>query len=210
MSNRVGSALATAALVALVQLPVAEATVMVPVPLETLVEEAVGIVHARVVDSGVQMLIHPNGDSLDPHTVTTLEVREWIKGNGPRRITLREFGGQHRFGGAQIDGTPNYAIGEEVIVFLAESASPRHFRTLQMVQGKFSILLAVPGVEPLVTRDTTGVALLSSGNFGLTTLRHGEREAIPLSEFRQRIDAALRPRSTGQSPGGTPRAETSE
>jgi len=187
------------ALVALVTTP-AMATVMVEVPLDQMVRESVGIVHARVIHSGVQLVM--SEDSLDPHTVTTLEVQDWIRGEGPQRITLRELGGVHAQGGMWIDGTPTYDVGEEVVVFLKrDPESSQHYRTLHMVQGKFVVMHGVPGVPTTVRRDTRAVAFADWTRWGMT-LRHGGQEAMALDEFLRALEGTPRTRDERETTGG--------
>lgn len=164
----------------------AKATVMVEVPMAQMVTKSVAIVRARVVASDVQLVIHEGG--ADPFTVTTLEVDEWLRGNGPERIHLRERGGETQAGGMWIDGTPAYAVGEEVLVFLEQDpiAPERFYRTLHMVQGKFTVRYGVPGVETVVIRDTSSVAFASWGHWQMN-VQHGGQETMPLSEFRRLI-----------------------
>jgi hypothetical protein len=149
-----------AALVAAVPASRASATVMVEVPLEELVQGADAIVHARVVSSRVRVEMRQNG--LRPETVTTLEVIEWLAGPGGRTVELRELGGVWQAGGVHYEGTPEYAVGEEVVVFLERRAeSPHDLRTLALAQGKFVVRHGVPGVPSSVLRDLDGIAFAS-------------------------------------------------
>jgi len=134
-----------------------EATVMVEIPLDELVRDADVIVHATVARTGTQMVMREEG-AMEPHTLTEIHVQRWLKGSGPDRLTIRELGGDWQQGGMRIDGVPRYARGEEVIVFLERHPEhPDHYRTFQMVQGKFVVMHGTPGVPSTVKRDLDGV-----------------------------------------------------
>lgn len=164
----------------------AYATVMVEIALEDMVRDSVAIVHGRVIHSGTQMVI---GDgTMDPHTVTTLQVSDWLKGeSSTNTIQIRELGGTYgpggRAGGMWIDGTPRYAVGEEVIVFLHyDPDDPDYFRTLQLAQGKFVVVHGIGGTPAAVARDTAAVAF-AEWTDGQMTIRHGGREMMDLQSF---------------------------
>lgn len=134
-----------------------EATVMVEIPIEDLIRDADVIAHGRVVRTGTQMSLRQG--SMEPHTLSELRVDRWLRGSGPATITIREIGGTWQGGGLRIDGAPQYAPGEEVIVFLERHPEhPEHFRTFQMVQGKFVVVHGAPGVPSTIRRDLDGVA----------------------------------------------------
>ncbi len=157
MSRRPPFAVWAAAVAALLWSSGAGATVMVELPLEDMVRDADAIVHGVVVRTGTQMVMREG--AMEPHTLSTLRVRRWLKGEGGDRVTLRELGGEWQGGGMRIDGTPRYEPGEEVIVFLERSPEdPSHFRTYGMVQGKFIVLHGVPGVPSMVRRDLDSIA----------------------------------------------------
>ena len=164
---------------------IARATVMVEVALEDMIRDASVIVRGRVIHSGTQMLIRENG--MDPATVTTLQADQWLKGRGGPTITIRELGGLigpgGQGGGMRIDGTPTYAVGEEVLVFLeADPDDATYFRTYAMSQGKFVVLRGVGGAPDVVARDTATIAFARWAR-GRMTIHHGGREVLPLESF---------------------------
>ncbi|MBX3270022.1 MAG: hypothetical protein KF729_07155 [Sandaracinaceae bacterium] len=149
--------LAGAALVTLVTAS-ASATVMIEYALEELVGGADAVVHATVVQSRVRMVLDGEG-GMAPETLTTLRVHEWIAGPGGATVELRELGGVYPGGGLRYDGTPEYAVGEEVVVFLERRhEAPHDLRTLGMAQGKFIVRQGLGGVPSTVRRDLTGIA----------------------------------------------------
>ncbi len=186
------AAIALVGWVIAVAAPVA-ATVMIEVPVEDMTRDADAIVHGVVQRSGTQMQLQ-NG-RMEPRTVTQLRVREWIKGGGSDLVTIREIGGEWQGGGMWIDGTPRYAPGEEVIVFLrrapssepasrAGSQASAFYRTYGMAQGKYVVTRGVPGVPSRVTRDLSGIAFT---NLGGSTVQHRPDVAVELETFLQLV-----------------------
>jgi hypothetical protein len=136
----------------------AYATVMVEVPLDELIQRADTIVHGMVVQSSVRVAMTQNG-TLEPQTITTIRPIEWIAGEGGDTVTIRELGGAWQGGVLRYEGTPDYRVGEEVIVFLERRPeAPHDLRTMAMVQGKFVVRHGVPGVPASVARDLEGIA----------------------------------------------------
>jgi len=169
----------------------AEATVMVELTLEDMARDAVAIVHGRVVSSSGHLAIRDG--SAEPYTVTTLEAIEWIKGPGGESVTLREIGGElpGNRGGMAIDGVPNYAVGEEVVVFLEDDPRAGFYRTYGMVQGKFVVLHGTPGVPDTVVRDAEAVSF-ARWSEGEMIVQRGDRQAMALETFLDAVAGALR------------------
>lgn len=181
--------------------PSARATVMVEVPLEDMARDAVAIVRGRVVHSGTHMVVRDGG--IDPHTITSLEVTDWIKGQGGAVVQVRELGGLigpgGQGGGMWIDGTPRYRIGEEVILFLrADPDDAAYFRTYAMSQGKFVVLRGVGGAPDVVARDTSTLAFARWAR-GRMSVHHGGREVMALEGFVDLVRGTL---ARFPSPGG--------
>jgi hypothetical protein len=131
----------------------ARATVMVEIPLEELVRDADGIVLGRVERVGSRLELDEHG--LTPATVTTIRVERWIKGGGEASIRLREWGGTAGGTTMRVPGSPEYVVGQRVVVFLESTGA--EYRTLQMCQGQFIVPRSAPGVEPVVVRDRRAV-----------------------------------------------------
>lgn len=161
------------------------ATVMVEVPLEDMVRDADVIVRGVVTHTGVQMALGPDG--LEPHTVTTLEVTAWLKGDvRTTTLTIRELGGVGQDFARWIDGTPRYRQGEEVVAFLrVHPEHPNDYRTYGMAQGHFTVLRGVPGTASVVIRDLGGIAF---ARFGGGHTQVSETSA----PVRLQLDALLR------------------
>ena len=179
--------------VALALASTASATVMVEIPLDTMIRDADVIVHGTVARSGVRMAIH--ADSMVPETLTTIRVREWLAGPGGETVELRELGGVHQGGGLRYEGTPRYRVGEEVVVFLERRPeAPHDLRTLGMVQGKFMVRHGVPGVPSSVRRDLEGIAFARWADGRQTVSPPGHEPAMELGTF---LDHVRRLRAEG-------------
>lgn len=174
--------MAFAALACLALASPASATVMVELPLEELIQRADVIVHARVIDSRVRLEMREN--ALEPQTLTTLEVIEWIAGPGGQTVQLRELGGVWQGGGVRYEGTPEYAVGDEVVVFLERRPeAPHDLRTLALAQGKFTVRHGVPGVPSSVSRDLSGIAFARWADGRQTVSEPGQEAAVELGVF---------------------------
>jgi hypothetical protein len=161
----------------------ASATIMVEVPLDEMIASADTIVHGTVVRSAVRVEMRDDG-TLEPQTITTIRVREWIAGQGGETVTLRELGGVWQGGVLRYEGTPEYRVGEEVVVFLARRPeAPNDLRTLGMVQGKFLVRHGVPGVSASVHRDLEGIAFYQWANGQQVVQAPGADPAMELQHF---------------------------
>lgn len=78
-------------------------------------------------------------------TTTTFDVVETWKGTLAGRASLRELGGEVGTQGMRVVGAPQYAAGEEVVLFLYKDAQG-FWRTQGWTQGKF--LLAADAERP--------------------------------------------------------------
>lgn len=151
----------------------ASATVLEEVSLEDMTRDADAIVHGVVVSSGTRMVMDDDGS--EPHTLTTIRIIDSLKGEAGETITIRERGGVTQAGGMWISGTPRYAAGEEVIVFLERwTTRPNALRTFGMVQGKFRVRHALGGGPASVERDLEGVGFARWADDGTMTVEHHE------------------------------------
>lgn len=189
---------ALTALLCAIGLPLAHATVLVEVPLEELVSTSDAIVHARVLRTGSRIVLEEGG-GMTPHTITELQVIEWLSGSvSQTTVTVDELGGTYPGGGMTIDGTPTYRAGDEVVVFLSRVEG--RWRTRGMVQGLFVVRPGVPGTEAIVVRDTSGVGF-ARWEGGPMTVDHGGREEMPLASFLTWIRSTVEQLDT--VPGGS-------
>lgn len=171
----------------------ASATVMVEFSLEEIVRSADTIVHATAIRTNVRMAL--TDGSMSPETVTTFEVREWIAGAGGETVQIRELGGVWQGGGLRYDGTPTYAAGEEVILFLERRPeAPHDLRTFGMVQGKFIVRHGIGGVPATVRRDLDGISFAHWADDQQTVDTPGDEAVMQLDNF---LDYVRRVRADG-------------
>lgn len=170
----------------------ASATVMVELSLDELIQQADVIVHGTVTESAVR--VEMRDGSLEPQTLTTIRVHEWIAGAGGETVQLRELGGSWQGGGVHYDGTPEYQRGEEVVVFLERRPdAPHDLRTLAMVQGKFSVRHGVPGVPSCVLRDLSSISFARWADGRQSVSEPSEEAAMELQTFLEFIRRARGP-----------------
>ncbi len=200
--RRSALALFTLSFALLVAMPAA-ATVMVEIPMEDLVATSDAIVHAHVLRTGSQLETYEG--RLEPHTVTELRIDDWLKGDGEERITIDEIGGEVGGRGSWIDGTPRYAPGEEVVVFLRQLPSGA-FRTVGMAQGRFDVVHTASGegLTTIVERDTSTIAFASWVNGQMQVRDGGHSPSVEYATFVGFVSSVMEqlalppgPRTTG-------------
>ena len=187
----------------------ARATVMEEVALEDMVQGADAIVWARVVRTGSRLEL--TGDGIRVHTVSELEVFEWLSGGqegdaarsaAATRVLVDELGGEVAGHHVAIEGTPEYRVGDEVVAFLRRVDGA--FRTLGMVQGLFVVRHGVPGTPDVVVRDLSNVGF-AHWDGGPMHVREGGRDQMLLDVFldwvRGTVDG-VRPAPDPGSSGG--------
>lgn len=168
----------------------ARATVLVEVPLDDMIVDADAIVLGQVERVGTQMRVREDG-TLEPWTVTTLRVESWLAGRpagAADRVGIHERGGEWQGGGMRIAGTPDYRVGERVVVFLWRDPLGR-LRTYGMVQGRYVVRAGVD-VPTTVERDLheVGFAQWSNGTMAVT---HLDDVPITLDQLVGRIRDVL-------------------
>lgn len=177
------------------------ATVMIEVPLTELVRASDLIVVARVTASEARYAIDAERGR-EIHTFTELSVTEWLKGSGPATVSLEEFGGEVNGVAFLTSGTPTYAVGEEVVVFLERHPHGGSHRTLAMAQGRFEIRRGVAGVPDRVQRDLEGISFARWVD-GQMTVGHPHGEAaVELNVFLDTVRHLAGP-PMSQVPGTT-------
>jgi len=79
-------------------------------------------------------------------TVSTFEVRDWLKGSGGKQIQVRQYGGILPGGsGIVVAGMPRYAVGERVILFLHSPGRTGFTSPVGLMQGKFALVAKADG-----------------------------------------------------------------
>jgi hypothetical protein len=122
------------------------------------------------------------------YTYTTFEVERFLKGGGgERQVTLRLWGGQVGPLRAIVPGTPQFAPGEEVLLFCVGSGA-RIPTLLGLALGKFTLERDREG-ETFLKRDISGLVL---ANYRTNSQPAGTLPTrFRLSEVESRIDRAL-------------------
>ena len=142
------------------------------------------IIEARAIVRGKVVAIRSGTDSQgDIFTYVTLKIREVFKGEiEDREIVIKEAGGEVESRGRIIFGTPEFEVGEKVLLFLG-SWGDGSFRVDRMFLGKYAIETDPQTGESFVRRDTPGahVSLVPSSESGPVTDR------MALGAFRRKI-----------------------
>jgi hypothetical protein len=144
MTRALAAALLAASAVGLVP-TAARATVMRPLTLAALTEQADAVVRARVGEQWSDWA----EDGRRIFTWTQLEVVEAWTGDVGEAVVVRTMGGVVGDLGMRVSGTPRFVTGAEVVVFLREGSDV--FEVVGMSQGKFDVRNgeAVPDVHGL-------------------------------------------------------------
>ena len=126
------------------------ATFTVP-PDDELIIGARAIVRGKVLSLSCQL----DSDQDRIFTYITLRVHEVLKGQiDDRKIVLKEEGGQVGTRGSIVFGTPQFKLGEEVLLYL-DTWRDGSLRVHQMLLGKFAIVADPTSGKKVVIRDLT-------------------------------------------------------
>src|SRR2546425_173600 len=176
-----------AAVVALAWAPAALATTVVPVADADLVSTATAIVIADV--TAIESRWDPATRRI--FTVITLDVRDRLKGEIPLGpLTIRQLGGRVAGMQAWVEGSPEFTMGERVLVFLSRNADGT-LRVAHLYQGKFSIVTDLQtGASHAVRAPGRHVHVLGRGAAAM--------ERRPLADFLRDIRLHV-----GRGPRGT-------
>lgn len=163
------------------------ATTVRPPEFSTLVNESDYIVHARVV-SVRSNLDSPGSRKI--HTFVELEVLKVIAGRPPTRPILRFLGGQVGQQRLLVEGTPEFSVGDEDVLFVrgnGRSICPLY----AMGHGRYAIKSESVGTRSKRVRRGALKELNAAEG---TSLRASETpESIDLSEFIERIQKEVQP-----------------
>jgi hypothetical protein len=130
--------------------PAAATMTLGRLPLATVTAESGRIVHATVAD--VRSDVDESGA---PATWVTFDVQRTLKGSAATRVTVKQFGrGANELG--HLPGTPGYARGEEVVVFLRRESA----------RGFTSPVGLADGVYRVTTRDGRRTARTADASGG--------------------------------------------
>ncbi|HXI94394.1 MAG TPA: hypothetical protein VNO24_30845, partial [Blastocatellia bacterium] len=100
------------------------------------------IVEARAIVRGRILAIETGLDQQQDriYTYVTLKVQEVLKGQiAQRKIVLKQPGGEYGSRGSLVFGTPEFTVGENVILYL-DTWRDGSLRVHQMLLGKFTVI----------------------------------------------------------------------
>lgn len=162
----------------------AEASTVVAMSLEQMTDRAQTIFLGRVTGTRADW----NVERTRIYTYVTLDVDRYLKGGSPSGTeTIRLLGGRVGPYLAMVPGTPEFRMGEEVLLFTA-GAGARIPTVLGLSQGKFTVVPDVNG-ERIVKRDITSLML---ANYRSDSRKPGDPvNRYRLSEVEARIRALV-------------------
>lgn len=73
------------------------------------------------------------------YTYTTIVVADWLKGTGPKAITIRTPGGQVGDIGLWVEDVPVFSKDQEVVTFVKPIAEEPFMQVHGLFQGKFTV-----------------------------------------------------------------------
>lgn len=152
------------------------ATVLVPADFVELVQAATAVAHARVVDVRARSAT----DTRRVERQVTLEVIDYFKGDLGRTVTLFVPGGQAGPYRTVVPGAPEFDEGEEVVLFLATSASTAP-HIVGFAQGVFRV---VPDTRTGGRFVVSPVVVRHGPSRGAVPVERGDPARVPL-----RLDA---------------------
>ncbi len=174
----------------------ATATVLVSADLGELVSSARTVVHGRVVEAAPQWLEGRRGIE----TLVTLAVEDTLKGPVTPAVTFRVPGGQLGPYRSFMPGTPVFAEGEEIVVFLG-GEGPAIPHIVGFSQGVYRVRRADGGMR--VVRP--GIPA-PAGETPVSVIRGAASRFIALEQFETEVRALAReapanarPRAAGEA-----------
>ena len=129
-----------------------EASTVRFLPLDQMAVRADQIFTGEVVGVASQMNARRNGI----FTFVTIEVGEYLKGGRRGVLTLRILGGEAEGYRLVVPGSPEFHVGEEVLVF-SDGGAGRIPSVLGMAAGKFTLEPDPVTGERLLERDLAGL-----------------------------------------------------
>ena len=154
-------------------------TTIVPADLDTLTREARAIARGRV----AAIEPHPAAEG-GIETLVSLEVVAYLKGSLGARVQFRVPGGQLGRVRHIVVGAPEFAVGQDVIVFLG-ARTPGEPYLVGFSQGVFRLAATSAGwvVTPPVLASAPAGSLLRRGD--------PARRPVPLADFEREVRARV-------------------
>lgn len=131
--------------------PPANATVLEAMSLADMIEASDSVVLARIERRGA--MLDTRTDTV--YTVTLVEVEQYIIGEGPSRLKIRQLGGRIGDRIMHVHGNASLRPGERVVLFLKKGDAP-FVHIVSMERGAFHVQESnSPTNPPIVTREVT-------------------------------------------------------
>ncbi len=144
-------------------------------------------------------------------TIIDVAVHERLKGGRPINSVVQIVHSGGELGGTRmlVIGSPTYADGEEVFLFLApysdDPAENSHAVVIGGKMGKLPVVRDPDGGEPLVLRELNDLEFAEfiedRGKAHMRLTPAPAERRIPISEFRRRVLSADRPSGVGPPQG---------
>lgn len=163
------------------------ATVTIPVTDADLAQQADVIVVGTIT-----ALTSAWGETQHIVTQIQLSVDDVLKGYiRERHVTVIQAGGLVGDVQLRIDGTPEFTVGEKVLLFLTKTKDGG-LTVLHMYQGKFSVFTDTDSGVEMTYRDMSpeGVHVLSDGR-SMRAATEAANGFLPLADLKTRIQGAL-------------------
>ncbi len=161
----------------------ARASVVLPANVEELARRAEHIVRGTVLSSAASWT--PDGKQIV--TITRISVDRALKGRGPAVVEVRTPGGAVGDLAQKVVGAPEFAPGEQVIVFLRRYGGSGRYGVEGFGQGKFTVEPQASG-KGLVTQRLVGLELkMPDGRIQPPS----ELKPVREDEFLQRVQRAV-------------------
>lgn len=162
-----------------------EATTVLSVDLNTLIKTSKVIIHAEVASVTTSNLATKG----KPQIVTDIHfrVKRTLKGTVEgSTFDLRQIGGHWEGYTLQIPGSPQFAKGEEVVLFLEWTG--KRYTVCGMKQGKFTVTRNTSG-DLVASRSLAGLSIVQPGPDGASTIVEGSKspESLPLEKLFEAI-----------------------
>ena len=156
------------------------ATVIVPLEFRELVAAAPIIVHGRVVDVRAGWV----DGRRRVETVVTLRAEDYLKGRlDDEELTFKVPGGQIGRYRTVMIGAPDFAAGDEVVLFLNSAGADRYVFGLSL--GVFRVVLDEPSGRRLVIPPPVMAKL--AGDAEAVVRGDPARRPLPLDAFEQTV-----------------------
>lgn len=179
------------------------ATIVVPADFAELTVEAGAIAHGRIVRVEARQ-----DERLRVERLVTLQVLEYFKGGWGNVVQFRMPGGTLGRYQTVMIGTPDFAEGDEVVLFLGarpgdDRDRPARPYVLGMHQGVYRVIADQAGRRMVTPPLVTGAGVEGTPSPAPTPTKRGDVNRVPveLREFQGRIAAALAAPRVARSTG---------